>query len=223
MRILFIAIATALASFALPKFCNEAQAAPSATSTSIFNLHIKEISTQLPPGWVMRLPSQVLLSNNQDGNNQYRVEVLLSSSQGRLKVNVFNCELSQADCLISSIAIVSEQEFKQYQNIATPIILANNIPGYLLEAQGQSFVTGDSEIIWQQDNQFYKVSLKGQSRENLLKIANSMVNATPIKSTQLANSLHYIVIRKSLYVSRLKSQKFEPPQTLHFACGGTRS
>ncbi len=189
MRILFIAIAASFASFALPKFCNEAQAVPSVTaSANIFNLHIKEISTQLPPGWVMRLPSQVLLSNNQDGNNQY-IEVLSSSSQGQLKVNVFNCELLQADCLISSIAIVSEQEFKQYQNIATPIILANNTPGYLLEAQGQSFMTGDSEIIWQQDNQYYKVSLKAQSRENLLKIANSMVKATPIKSTQLANSL----------------------------------
>jgi hypothetical protein len=191
MRILFIAITAALASLSLPEFCHEAQAAPRATtSANIFNPYIKEISTQLPPGGVMRLPSQVLLSNNQDGkNNPYRVEVFSSSSQKQLKVNVFNCQLPQTDCLISSIAIVSEQEFKQYQNIATPIILANNIPGYLLEAQGQSLFTGDSEIIWQQDNQFYKVSLRATSRENLLQIANSMVNATPILSNKLANSL----------------------------------
>jgi hypothetical protein len=191
MRIFFIAITAALASFAVPKLCDEVQAAPTIETapSHIFNPHIKEIATQLPAGWVMRLPSQVQLSSNQDEKNEYTVEVLPSTSQGNLKVNVFNCSQQQANCLTSSITIVSEQEFKRYQNIATPIILANNIPGYLLETQGQSFFTGDSEIIWQQDKQFYKISLRNKSRDNLLKIANSMVKATPIKSTQLANNL----------------------------------
>ena len=188
---LIIALAGGLA-LALP-FSPQAKAAPSLTSSQkdpvdIFSPHIKEISASLPPGWVMRLPNQVLLINNRDGqDNKYSVEVLPSSSQAPLIVNLFNCE-QQANCLVSSISIVSEKEFKEFQNIATPITLTNEIPGYLLQGQSKRVVSDKSEIMWQQDNQFYKVSLKAQESKNLLAIVNSMVDSTPIKSTKLADS-----------------------------------
>ncbi|MBW4667460.1 MAG: hypothetical protein KME60_08525 [Cyanomargarita calcarea GSE-NOS-MK-12-04C] len=193
MRVLVTALTAVSAVFALLEFCHEAKASSSLIAlakenTVISSLQTNEISTHLPPGLVMRLPNQVLLTNNLDGqDNKYSVEVLRSSPQAPLRVNIFNCE-QQANCLASSITIVSEKEFKQFQNIATPITLANKISGYLLEEQGEKVISDYSEIMWQQDNQFYKVSLKAQFRENLLEIVNSMVDSTPIKSTKLADS-----------------------------------
>jgi hypothetical protein len=176
MRILIIALAGGFA-LALP-FSHTAKAAPSLTSSlkepaDIFSPHIKEISTSLPPGWVMRLPSQVSGGNN--------AQVLSSSSQARLTVNIFNCQEQQANCLVSSITLASEKEFQQHKNAGTLITLTNNIQGYLYKSEF-------SEVMWQQDNQFYKVRLKAQSDENLLAIVNSMVDSTPIKSTRLADS-----------------------------------
>jgi hypothetical protein len=156
MRVLIIALAVGLG-LGLP-FSHEAKAAPSLTSSlkepaNIFSPHIKEISASLPPGWVMRLPSQLTVGNN--------AQVLSSSSQARLTVNIFKCQEQQANCLVSSITLASEKEFQQHKNIGTLITLTNNIQGYLYKSEF-------SEVMWQQDNQFYKFRIKEQSPESLL-------------------------------------------------------
>jgi hypothetical protein len=74
------------------------------------------------------------------------------------------------------------EEFKHYQTTATPITLANNIRGYLLEGSKQEPTSELSSVMWEQDNQFYTVKVPVQQRQNLLNIADSMAQAMPIQS-----------------------------------------
>jgi len=136
----------------------------------------------------MRLPSEVLLSDRLNGKlKQYSVEVSPSTSQSGLTVNIFSCEEIQS-CLAASFGVIaktsvdSQQEFKKYQTTATPVTLANNLQGYLLEGSTKEPASGFSSVMWEQDNQFYTVRLPVQERQNLLNIANSMAQAMPIQS-----------------------------------------
>jgi hypothetical protein len=137
---------------------------------------------------MMRLPSEVLLSDRLNGKlKQYSVEVSPSTSQSGLTVNIFSCEEIQS-CLAASFGVTaktfldSQQEFKKYQTTATPVTLANNLQGYLLEGSTKEPASGFSSVMWEQDNQFYTVTLPVQERQNLLNIANSMAQAMPIQS-----------------------------------------
>jgi hypothetical protein len=137
---------------------------------------------------MMRLPSEVLLSDRLNGKlKQYSVEVSPSTSQSGLTVNIFSCEEIQS-CLAASFGVIaktsvdSQQEFKKYQTTATPVTLANNLQGYLLEGSTKEPASGFSSVMWEQDNQFYTVRLPVQERQNLLNIANSMAQAMPIQS-----------------------------------------
>ncbi|MBW4563430.1 MAG: hypothetical protein KME32_20245 [Mojavia pulchra JT2-VF2] len=158
-------------------------------TAEIFTPRLKEIKASLAPGWVMRLPSHISLSDNWEGQTSKYINVFYLSSRPSLKINIFSCEQQQSGCLVGIITtdfqanIDTEKELEKYQNIATPIVLSQNIQGYLLEGQKQNPKSEFSHLIWQQDNQFYKVSYKTQSYQKLLEIVNSMVEATPIYST----------------------------------------
>ena len=162
----------------------------SAFPTDVFTSYLDhQIRTSLPPGWVMRLPSQALLSDRlNEKPSYYSVEVSPSTSQPGLTVNFFSCEEKRQSCLVGRFAVAAktsadvQQEFKNYQTAATPITLANNIRGYLLEGSKQEPASGFSSVMWEQDNQFYTVKLPVQEGQNLLYIADSMAQTTPIQS-----------------------------------------
>jgi len=178
-----------------------------ALATNIFTPYLDRIRTSLPTGWVMRLPSQILLNDLHytagtdnpaantaalpDLKNQpshYTVEVSPSSSHPELTVNLFSCAETLPSCLVGSFAVAAKtsidvrEEFKHYQTAATPITLANNIRGYLLEGSKQEPTSELSSVMWEQDNQFYTVKVPVQQRQNLLNIADSMAQAMPIQS-----------------------------------------
>jgi hypothetical protein len=191
MRVLIIAIST-LAVFICQEFNNLAQAAPSPTApvknSEINSAHhpdLRKIEAILPRGWVIRLPFKILANKNEYGlSNQNRVPSNPNSQSG-LKANIFNCEQQLATCLVGSISIntkssiEAQKEFKKSQNIGTPITLANNLQGYLLNGKNQK----PSQLMWQQDSQFYTISLKNSSRENWVSIVNSIIEGRPIQTT----------------------------------------
>jgi hypothetical protein len=190
--------------------------------TNIFTPYLDRIRTSLPTGWVMRLPSQILLNDlhytaaNTAGlrdlktqPSQYTVEVSPSSSHPGLTVNLFSCAEKLQSCLVGSFAVAAKtsidvrEEFKNYQTVATPITLANNIQGYLLEGSKQELTSEMSSVMWEQDNQFYTVKVPVQQRQNLLNIADSMAQAMPIQSLSavpddpLANPTAQMVVKKN--------------------------
>ncbi len=159
---------------------------PPGVPADIFTPQLDQISTSLPPGWVMRLPAQILVSDNLQ--SQYTVGVFPSSTEPGLTVSLFTCEQPQS-CLLGSFVVAAntsvdaQTEFKKHQAAAAPISLANNARGYLLEGPNQSPPSGFSSVMWEQDNQFYTVRFPAQERQNILYMAYSMTQAMPIQST----------------------------------------
>ena len=161
-----------------------------ALPVNIFTPHLAQIRKSLPPGWVMRLPSQFSDRNNLDGNgSKYIVAVSPLTSEPGLTVSLFTCEQQLLSCLVATLSVAAktsvdaQEEFKTHQAAATPITLANNIQGYFLEESQQKPSPTFSSVMWEQDDQLYKVRVPAQSKRNLLYIAYSMVQAIPIQST----------------------------------------
>jgi len=161
-----------------------------ALPVNIFTPHLAQIRKSLPPGWVMRLPSQFSDRNNLDGNgSKYIVAVSPPTSDPGLTLSIFTCEQQLPSCLVATLSVAAktsvdaQEEFKTHQAPATPITLANNIQGYFLEESQQKPSQTFSSVMWEQDEQLYKVRVPAQSKRNLLYIAYSMVHAIPIQST----------------------------------------
>ena len=175
----------------LPPITSSSPSHASLLSVDIFTPYLEQIRKSLPPGLVMRLPSQTSESGNRVvSSSKYKVRVSPSTSQPELTVSVFSCDEQQPSCLVSRFVVVAkssmdaQREFKTYQTAATPITLANNIQGYLLEGSRSKPTSEFSSVMWEQDNQFYTVSLPSPLRQQLFNIANSMAKAIPIERTR---------------------------------------
>ncbi|WP_407884826.1 hypothetical protein [Scytonema sp. NUACC26] len=68
---------------------------------------------------------------------------------------------------------------KQHQK-AAPITLAANIKGYLLEGPRQNPPSPFSLVMWEQDHFIYSIRFPAKEGQNILYMAKSMVNSTPI-------------------------------------------
>ncbi len=159
-----------------------------ALSPDIFTPYLNLIRSSLPPGMVMRLPSQVNQRDNLDGKDSKYIVTVSPAPEPGLTVNVFTCESQLPSCQVGSFAvsaktsIQAQQEFKNYQTKATAITLANNLQGYLRESQTE-IASAFSSVMWEQDDQIYTARLPIQSTLNLIQVADSMASAIPIKST----------------------------------------
>lgn len=154
-----------------------------------FTPYLERIRTSLPPGVVMRLPFQSGERDNRVvSSSPYKVRISPSFSRRGLTVSLFTCEKQQPSCLAGSFAVAAktsinaQREFKKHQLAATPIALANNIQGYLLNEQKKVEDSELSSIMWEQDEQFYIVRVPVKLQQNLLALANAMVQAIPIQS-----------------------------------------
>ncbi|MGC1392750.1 MAG: hypothetical protein WA828_00620 [Coleofasciculaceae cyanobacterium] len=169
----------------------------STASVDIFTPYLDKIRDSLPPGLVIRLPSQVSLSDNFKAiNSQYYLDISPQNTQPELLINIFSCPEKSQSCFVGSLATRSKnsvnlkQELNNYNITSPSITLANNFQGYLLEEPNSEQAVS---LIWEQDNQFYTVKLSAQERQNLIPIVNSVIQATPIQnlpettSTKLTN------------------------------------
>src|SRR5919199_760335 len=163
----------------------------SALPVDIFTPYLDQIKASLSPGLMMRLPSQIGEGDNRAvSSNQYIVIASPSTSQSGLTVSLFSCQEQQPSCLVGSFAaaaktsIEAQREFRKYQSGATPITLANNIQGYLLDGKKQELIPKFSAVMWEQDDQFYTVRIPKQSPKILKNIADSMALSIPLQSTQ---------------------------------------
>ena len=158
--------------------------------TNVFIPYLEQIRKKLPPGLVMRLPSQMSESDDWDVLSQYSVSVSPSATAPELTVSVFSCGEQQLSCIVGSFVAAAksslkvQEKFKHYQSVATPIRLANKIQAYLLEESPTKLTSEFSSVMWEQDNQFYSVTLPHSLRHRLLNIANSMVEAVPIENAE---------------------------------------
>lgn len=178
---------------------------------------LDQIRKNLPPGWVMRLPSQVCDRINLDGkDSSYSVGVSPSTSEPGLTVSLFTCEEQQPSCLIGSFAVAAktsveaQQAFKNHQTAATPITLTNNIQGYLLDGAKQKTTSLFSSVMWEQDDQLYTVRLPVQSRQNLLNRAYSMAHAIPLQSLAVLPEAPIEPVTETAQVDTSTNERIDP-------------
>ncbi|MCA1994783.1 MAG: ShlB/FhaC/HecB family hemolysin secretion/activation protein [Coleofasciculus sp. S288] len=153
----------------------------------IFAPYLEQIQRNLPVGWGMRLPSQILVNGTSNvEENQYRVHVSPSTSGTGLTVSLLSCD-DPLSCLVGSFSVDTDANpevqgtFEQHQAAATPITLAEGIRGYhLLERFVPDPPSQFSSVIWKQEGLIYRVRFSTWERQNILYMARSMALQTPI-------------------------------------------
>lgn len=164
----------------------------SAAPDNIFSPHLDRIQSELPPGYVMRLPSQVLLGGPVVLEpEELIVKVIPSTVPAGMTVSLFTCEMGPQPCLVGSFAVDSstsmnaQRELSRHQAMAAPITLAPGVQGYLLEGPNEAPSSPFSSVMWQQDGMVYRVSFLAHERQNILNMAHSMAIEAPIRRAVL--------------------------------------
>jgi len=165
-----------------------------ALPAEIFTPVLEEIKASLPAGWGMLLPDEVLLREDIEvGERKYHAQVLSPSAGVGLTVGIFTCKDDLFSCLVGSFSVESEaseeaqRRFWQHQASAAPITLAPNVKGYQrLEPFIPNPPSQFYSVMWRQDGRFCTVRFSAQERQNILWMALSMANQTPIVSTATA-------------------------------------
>ncbi|MGB7440807.1 MAG: hypothetical protein WA919_07040 [Coleofasciculaceae cyanobacterium] len=160
-------------------------------NTDFFANYLTEIKESLSSEMVMRLPSQLLLSNNSNSDkNKHTIDVVSSTYEPRLTINIFTCKEQIPSCLIGSLStsdktvINAQEEFEKHQLASMPITLTEEIRGYFREGARQKPISKFSSLMWQQDNQFYTVRFLAEERHNIIHMAYTMASSEPLYRSQ---------------------------------------
>ncbi|MGI0488474.1 hypothetical protein ACN4EK_23780 [Pantanalinema rosaneae CENA516] len=157
---------------------------------TVFSPYLDRIRQTLPPNFVMRLPAQIRLGEPADSEviEQFKVRVFASGVAPGLTVGLYTCEDMAQFCLVGTFSVahsssaIARQEFRLHQAAASPITLTNKVHGYLLEGAKRLPSSLFSSVMWQQDQMLYHVSFASPERQNMLYMAVSMANSSPIAS-----------------------------------------
>lgn len=166
-----------------------------AHSADILAFYVTETQADLPSNLLIHLPLQILFSDDRKiEDTENAVRVFIFDSPACLTVSLYDCTDSSSPHLIGSFSVESassiaaQDTFQRHQETATPITLASSIQGYLLEVQQQSLSQPLSSVMWEQDSTIYTISFLAEKRQNLLEMARSMANATPITAAVATQS-----------------------------------
>ena len=156
-------------------------------SNNVFLPYIDQIKTNLVPGLLFRLPSEIpSLDSLASQKSDYSVKVSPSLVNSGITVSIFDCKLESQACLIGNFSVSSptasgsKEEFNQHQNIGSGINLNNQIRGYLINGLKQNPPAQFSSIMWNQDSLIYRIRFRDKNPENILAMANSMAKSVPI-------------------------------------------
>ena len=156
-------------------------------SNNVFLPYIDQIKTNLVPGLLFRLPSEIpSLDSLASQKSDYSVKVSPSLVNSGITVSIFDCKLESQACLIGNFSVSSptasgsKEEFNQHQNIGSGINLNNQIRGYLINGLKQNPPAQFSSIMWKQDSLIYRIRFMDKNPENILAMANSMAKSVPI-------------------------------------------
>jgi hypothetical protein len=164
-----------------------------AAPAPIFKPVINQIKQRLPNNLIFRLPSSLPKSITQgitkdnskvDFNvNDQKADIsLLNTSKYCQNMNTGD-RLYAINCIriyINAVVVYSNyyKNFQDDSGLTTPLTLNKNIKAFLFKGDGWN------NISWFHNGILFQVSSGYCSENELIKIANSMVNETPIKRTR---------------------------------------
>lgn len=165
-----------------------------ASPARVFVQHLDRIRQNLPPNFVMRLPSQVLLSEPADDEfiQNLMVRIATADSPPRLTVGLYSCEDDSQFCRVGTFSAMdantpqAQQDYQQHVAAVAPIQLTKTIRGYVLMGTAKQPPSAFSSVMWQQDGMFYTVSFANPERQNMLYMAVYMANNEPISASKAA-------------------------------------
>lgn len=166
-----------------------------ASPANVFTPHLDRIRQNLPPKFVLRLPSHVLLNEPADDEfiQTLTVRLTTADSPPRLTVGLYSCEDDSQFCRIGTFAAAdaltaqAQQDYRQHVAAAAPIQLTKTIRGYMLMGTAKQPPSAFSSVMWQQDGMFYTISFANPERQNMLYMAVSMANNEPIAASSAAS------------------------------------
>lgn len=169
-----------------------AAATPASSRPSLIQINLEDIQQQLPPRWVIRLPSQRslnLLTNN--GQNELSLRIFSFAEPAGLMLNFFHCESGLPECLVATIALDSleseeaQQRLRQHRS-GYALSLTDSIMGYGVDTHQQDRAI--ASVMWQQDGLFYTVRVPTQYRDSLSEIVQTMAIAPPLAASRALNA-----------------------------------
>lgn len=179
------------------------------SSNNVFLPYIDQIKTNLVPGLLFRLPSEIpSLDSLASQQSNYSVKVSPSLVNSGVTVSIFNCKLESQACLIGNFSVNSptssgsQEEFNQHQNIGSGINLNNQIRGYLINGLKQNPPAQFSSIMWKQDSLIYRIRFRDKNPENILAMANSMAKSVPINKLSNNDNLSIKNINEASNLSK---------------------
>ena len=187
------------------------------TNTDIFTPYLEEIERKLSSQLLIRLPSQLLISNNSiKHKDEYIVEILYSNPENKLTLNIFTCKEQKHSCLIGNLSasdptvVNAQKDFQKHQLANMPITLTSQIRGYFLAGEKQPINSKFSSLMWQQDNQFYKVKFPSKERHNIIRMAYMMARSEPLSGS---GELENFSTTNLVQLSTSSESKTEPKES----------
>jgi hemolysin activation/secretion protein len=153
----------------------------------------RPLAGHLPPLMEMRLPTQILLLEEDSEKAEYQLEVIATSDLEGLTTSVFTCEAKTPDCFlghfsaISGASVSGESNYLRHREQGNSITFGADITAYVLERVERDAFSPLTSVMWQQDEQYYRVQFPVAARAALLYTAKSMTEGPKITSTKTAS------------------------------------
>ena len=147
-----------------------------------------EVSENLPEDTLFRLPSNLhlleVVGNSLPEDASF--QIIPNLRGGGLMVNLSLCstEAPSENCTIghfSTLPLASataQSDLAAHQSIGYPITLAPSIQAHFREYRDGPIPY--ASLMWEQDNQFYRIQFPAAERQNMLYMALEMINGDPL-------------------------------------------
>ena len=172
-----------------------------AQPADIFRPHINEMVTSVPPGFAIRLPSDLYVNGSRillNGRgelvtpdvNPFTVEVYASKTPLSLVVSILSCDsaVTRSPCVFGTVtndrssSIHARTELDRHRRMGDPLTFKPGVRGYLIDGARPGTRSKFSSVVWQQENMIYTLSFPAaSSRQSLIDMARTMALSEPVR------------------------------------------
>jgi hypothetical protein len=153
----------------------------------IFLPHLSEIAELVPPGFPLRLPTQIRISRFSSFDPaQLIVKSFGSRTPLSLNVSLFSCNTGKEPCFVGSVTTErvtpsAKAELDRLRKSGYPVTLRRDIRAYVIDGFAKTPPRPFSEIAWQQDDAIYLLNFQSGDKDGLIAMARSMVQSEALR------------------------------------------
>lgn len=154
----------------------------------IFLPHLSDIAEQVPPGFPLRLPTQIRFNRFASIDpTKLIVKSFGSRSPLSLNVSLFSCVEGKEPCFVGSVTMErsssrsARAELDRLRRTGFPVTLRRDIRAYVVDGFAKTPVAPFSAIAWQQDEVIYMLNFQSGDKDGLIAMARSMVQSSALR------------------------------------------